>query len=67
MSESIPTNEQEFITLFFPNDNTKTISDVITYIHQHKVNNGWPTCTEVDVKKDIKLTWNFITDWSFNG
>ena len=35
------TTEQEVIDLFFSDDNTKTITDVISLLKQAKIDSGW--------------------------
>ena len=65
MSDSLPNNEEELVTLFFPDDNTKTISDLITYLKDLQVNSGYTACTETDVKTELKATFNWFSSWSF--
>tara|TARA_B100000575_G_C22878779_1_gene512216 strand:+ start:535 stop:714 length:180 start_codon:yes stop_codon:yes gene_type:complete len=57
--------EQDVIDLFFPDDNTKTISDVITHITQLQIDNGWSDCTETDTKTSLKDNLTDVSDWSF--
>ena len=57
--------EQDVIDLFFPDDNTKTISDVITHITQLQIDNGWSDCTETDTKNSLKDNLTDVSDWSF--
>ena len=53
------TTEQELIDIFYPDDNTKTINDVIEYLSD--------TCgfSINEVKAELKLKFETITDWSF--
>ena len=53
------TKEQEIIDVFYPDDNTKTINDVIQYLSD--------TCgfSINEVKAELKSKFGDITDWSF--
>ena len=53
------TTEQELIDIFYPDDNTKTINDVIEYLSD----TGGFSINEV--KAELKLKFETITDWSF--
>ena len=59
------TTEQEVIDLFFPDDNTKNITDLINYLKQLEIDNGWTDITETIVKDGLKDAFDTITDWSF--
>ena len=59
------TTEQEVIDLFFPDDNTKNITDVITLLTDLQHQNGWVECTEDYSKNALKSGLPDITDWSF--
>ena len=59
------TTEQEVIDLFFPDDNTKTITDLIDYLKQLQIDSGWTDITETIVKDGLKDTFNEVSDWSF--
>tara|TARA_Y100000004_G_scaffold149606_1_gene171577 strand:+ start:231 stop:413 length:183 start_codon:yes stop_codon:yes gene_type:complete len=59
------TTEQEVIDLFFPDDNTKTITDLIDYFKQLEIDNGWTDITETIVKDGLKDAFNQVSDWSF--
>ena len=53
--------EQEFINEFYPNDDTKTISNVIEDLRV--LQNG--TYTTEQVQNQIKSDFPDISDWSF--
>ena len=53
------TPEQEAVNIAYSNDNTKTISDLITNL-SNSLN-----MTEVEIKKLLKDNNPQITDWSF--
>ena len=59
------TTEQEVIDLFFPDDNTKTITDLIDYLKQLEIDSGWTDITETIVKDGLKDAFNQVSDWSF--
>tara|TARA_Y100000593_G_scaffold51107_1_gene96132 strand:+ start:1767 stop:1952 length:186 start_codon:yes stop_codon:yes gene_type:complete len=56
--------EQEVIDMFYPNDNTKTISDVIQLLKTTQQNHNL-NYTEIEIKKEIKSSFTNVTDWSF--
>ena len=55
------TTEQEVIDLFYPNDNTKTISNVIEDLRV--LQNG--AYTTEQSQNEIKSAFPDISDWSF--
>ncbi len=59
------TTEQEVIDSFFPDDNTKTITDVISLLKQAQIDSGWVDITDTIVKNELKTTLSDISDWTF--
>ena len=59
------TTEQEVIDSFFPDDNTKTITDVISQLKQAQINAGWVDITDTIVKNELKTVLSNISDWTF--
>tara|TARA_Y100001937_G_C7110480_1_gene327281 strand:- start:1438 stop:1620 length:183 start_codon:yes stop_codon:yes gene_type:complete len=57
--------EQEVIDSFFPDDNTKTITDVISQLKQAQIDAGWVDITDTIVKNELKTTLSDISDWTF--
>ena len=53
------TKEQELIDVFYPDDNTKTINDLIQFLSDK----CGPSISAV--KDHLKLNFDEITDWSF--
>ena len=60
------TTEQELVNLVFPNDNTKTISDVVTQLKEISIQVGATNITESEIITSLKNDENHsnITDWS---
>lgn len=58
------TTEQEVIDLFFPDDNTKTITDVVSLLKQAEINSGWVDITDTIVKNELKTVLSDISDWT---
>ena len=58
------TTEQEVIDLFFPDDNTKTINDVVSLLKQAEINSGWVDITDTIVKNELKTVLSDISDWT---
>ena len=60
------TTEQELVNAVFPNDNTKTISDVITLLRESFIEAGRTDFTDDDVISELKdhQSYSNITDWS---
>ena len=56
--------EQELIDSFYPNDNTKAISDVIQFLRTIQKNHN-ATYTETEIKAELKSSYTDISDWSF--
>ena len=60
----VVSTEQEVIDMFYPNDNTKAISDVIQFLRTLQQNNN-VNYTETEIKEEIKSSFTNVTDWSF--
>ena len=60
------TTEQELVNAVFPNDNTKTISDVVTQLKEISIQVGATNITESEIITSLKNDENHsnITDWS---
>ena len=60
------TTEQELVNLVFPNDNTKTISDVVTQLKEISIQVGATNITDNEIITSLKNDENHsnITDWS---
>ena len=60
------TTEQELVNVVFPNDNTKTISDVVTQLKEISIQVGATNITESEIITSLKNDENHsnITDWS---
>ena len=60
------TSEQVLINKFFPNDNTKTISDVVTQLKEISIQVGATNITDNEIITSLKNDENHsnITDWS---
>tara|TARA_B100001250_G_C19077238_1_gene476925 strand:+ start:208 stop:405 length:198 start_codon:yes stop_codon:yes gene_type:complete len=60
------TTEQELVNAVFPDDNTKTISDVIAQLKEIFIQSGETDITDNDIISSLKNDENHsnITDWS---
>ena len=60
------TTEQELVNAVFPNDNTKTISDVVTQLKEISIQVGATNITDNEIITSLKNDENHsnITDWS---
>ena len=60
------TTEQELVNTVFPNDNTKTISDVVTQLKEICIQVGETNITDNEIITSLKNDENHsnITDWS---
>mgnify|MGYP003122333240 CR=1 FL=1 len=60
------TAEQQMISEMFPNDNTKTISDVIAQLKEMLIQVGQTNVTDDEIISSLKNDENNsnITDWS---
>lgn len=60
------TTEQELVNRVFPDDNTKTISDVIAQLKEILIQSGETDITDNDIISSLKNDENHsnITDWS---
>ncbi len=60
------TTEQELVNAVFPDDNTKTISDVIAQLKETFIHAGRTDFTDDDIISELKNDENYsnITDWS---
>ena len=60
------TTEQELVNAVFPDDNTKTISDVITQLKEILIQSEETDITDNDIISSLKNDENHsnITDWS---
>ena len=56
--------EQDIINIFFPDDNSKKITDLIEYLKQLEIDNGWTDITDTIVKDALKDSMP-DTSWSF--
>jgi len=54
------TTEQEVIDLIYPDDNTKTISDLINFLQSKQT----ISFTVDEIKTQLKLDFTDVTDWS---
>jgi len=60
------TTEQELVNKVFPDDNTKTISDVIAQLKEMLIQVGQTNVTDDEIISSLKNDENNsnITDWS---
>ena len=60
------TTEQELVNVVFPNDNTKTISDVVVQLKEICIQVGETNITDNEIITSLKNDENHsnITDWS---
>ena len=60
------TTEQELVNAVFPNDNTKTISDVVAQLKEISIQVGATNITDNEIITSLKNDENHsnITDWS---
>jgi len=60
------TTEQELVNAVFPNDNTKTISDVVAQLKEICIQVGETNITDNEIITSLKNDENHsnITDWS---